>query len=121
MGIGDGELADAFQLLLRFFRHEVAKKRRLFLRFRAWFRDFRYVPVLEGESLRLSASATPRRGLRIALELLYIRTGLPRVGSDIFGRMMPTGVETMQYLGVKDRRAIFQRRTVETLKQARQR
>jgi hypothetical protein len=62
MGIGDGELADAFQLLLRFFRHEVAKKRRLFLRFRAWFRDFRYVPVLEGESLRLSASATPDQG-----------------------------------------------------------
>jgi hypothetical protein len=32
--------------------------------------------------------------------------------SDIFGRTTPTGVETVQYLGVKDGRAFFKRRTV---------
>jgi hypothetical protein len=32
--------------------------------------------------------------------------------SDIFGRSTPTGVETVQYLGVKGGRAFFKRRTV---------
>ena len=32
--------------------------------------------------------------------------------SDIFGRTTPTGVETVQYLGVRDGRAFFKRRTV---------
>jgi hypothetical protein len=32
--------------------------------------------------------------------------------ADIFGRTTPTGVETVQYLGVKDGRAFFKRRTV---------
>src|SRR5262249_23098777 len=32
--------------------------------------------------------------------------------SDIFGRKTPTGVETVQYLGVRDGKAIFKRRTV---------
>jgi len=32
--------------------------------------------------------------------------------ADIFGRTTPTGVETVQYLGVKDGRAFFERRTV---------
>jgi len=32
--------------------------------------------------------------------------------SDIFGRTTPTGVETVQYLGTKDGRAFFKRRTV---------
>jgi hypothetical protein len=40
---------------------------------------------------------------------------LPNIAgkADIFGRMTPTGVETVQYLGVKDGRAIFRRRTVD--------
>ena len=33
--------------------------------------------------------------------------------SDIFGRMTPTGVETVQYLGVRNGSAIFRRRTVD--------
>lgn len=33
--------------------------------------------------------------------------------SDIFGRTTPTGVETVQYLGAKDGRAFFKRRTVD--------
>jgi hypothetical protein len=33
--------------------------------------------------------------------------------ADIFGRTTPTGVETVQYLGVKDGRAFFKRRTVD--------
>jgi hypothetical protein len=32
--------------------------------------------------------------------------------ADIFGRTTPTGVETVQYLGVRDGRAFFKRRTV---------
>jgi hypothetical protein len=32
--------------------------------------------------------------------------------SDIFGRTTPTGVETVQYLGARDGRAFFKRRTV---------
>jgi hypothetical protein len=32
--------------------------------------------------------------------------------ADIFGRATPTGVETVQYLGVKDGRAFFKTRTV---------
>lgn len=32
--------------------------------------------------------------------------------SDIFGRKTPTGVETVQYLGVQDGKAIFKRRSV---------
>jgi hypothetical protein len=32
--------------------------------------------------------------------------------SDIFGRTTPTGVETVQYVGTKDGRAFFKRRTV---------
>ena len=32
--------------------------------------------------------------------------------SDIFGRTTPTGVETVQYMGVKDGRAFFKRRSV---------
>jgi hypothetical protein len=32
--------------------------------------------------------------------------------SDIFGRKTPTGVDTVQYLGVRDGRAIFKRRSV---------
>src|SRR5215831_13184785 len=31
--------------------------------------------------------------------------------SDIFGRKTPTGVDTVQYLGVKDGRAFFKRHT----------
>jgi hypothetical protein len=40
---------------------------------------------------------------------------LPNIAgkADIFGRMTPTGVETVQYLGVKDGMAIFRRRTVD--------
>jgi hypothetical protein len=40
---------------------------------------------------------------------------LPNIAgkADIFGRTTPTGVETVQYLGVKDGRAIFRRRTVD--------
>ncbi len=39
---------------------------------------------------------------------------LPNIAgkADIFGRTTPTGVETVQYLGVKDGRAFFKRRTV---------
>jgi hypothetical protein len=33
--------------------------------------------------------------------------------ADIFGRTTPTGVETVQYLGVRDGRAFFKRRTVD--------
>jgi hypothetical protein len=33
--------------------------------------------------------------------------------SDIFGRTTPTGVETVQYLGAKDGKAFFKRRTVD--------
>jgi hypothetical protein len=33
--------------------------------------------------------------------------------SDMFGRTTPTGVETVQYLGAKDGRAFFKRRTVD--------
>jgi len=32
--------------------------------------------------------------------------------SDMFGRTTPTGVETVQYMGVKDGRAFFKRRSV---------
>jgi len=32
--------------------------------------------------------------------------------SDMFGRKTPTGVETVQYMGVKDGRAFFKRRSV---------
>jgi hypothetical protein len=40
---------------------------------------------------------------------------LPNIAgkADIFGRTTPTGVETVQYLGVKDGMAIFRRRTVD--------
>jgi hypothetical protein len=40
---------------------------------------------------------------------------LPNIAgkADIFGRTTPTGVETVQYLGVKDGRAFFKRRTVD--------
>jgi hypothetical protein len=39
---------------------------------------------------------------------------LPNIAgkADIFGRTTPTGVETVQYLGTKDGRAFFKRRTV---------
>jgi hypothetical protein len=39
---------------------------------------------------------------------------LPNIAgkADIFGRTTPTGVETLQYLGVKDGKAFFKRRTV---------
>jgi hypothetical protein len=39
---------------------------------------------------------------------------LPNIAgkADIFGRMTPTGVETVQYLGVKDGKAFFKRRTM---------
>jgi hypothetical protein len=33
--------------------------------------------------------------------------------SDMFGRTTPTGVETVQYLGAKDGKAFFKRRTVD--------
>jgi hypothetical protein len=40
---------------------------------------------------------------------------LPNIAgkADMFGRTTPTGVETVQYLGVKDGRAFFKRRTVD--------
>ncbi len=39
---------------------------------------------------------------------------LPNIMSkaDMFGRTTPTGVETVQYLGVKDGKAFFKRRTL---------
>lgn len=39
---------------------------------------------------------------------------LPNIAgkADIFGRTTPTGVETVQYLGAKDGRAFFKRRTM---------
>jgi hypothetical protein len=39
---------------------------------------------------------------------------LPNIAgkADMFGRTTPTGVETVQYLGVKDGRAFFKRRSV---------
>jgi hypothetical protein len=48
--------------------------------------------------------------LRVARE-----KNLPNIAgkADIFGRTTPTGVETVQYLGVKDGRAFFKRRTVD--------
>ena len=48
--------------------------------------------------------------LRVARE-----KNLPNIvgKSDIFGRKTPTGVDTVQYLGVKDGRAFFKRRTVD--------
>jgi hypothetical protein len=48
--------------------------------------------------------------LRVARE-----KNLPNIvgKSDIFGRTMPTGVETVQYLGAKDGKAFFKRRTVD--------
>src|SRR5205814_7487569 len=47
--------------------------------------------------------------LRVSLE-----KNLPNIvgKADIFGRTTPTGVETVQYLGVKDGKAFFKRRTV---------
>jgi hypothetical protein len=47
--------------------------------------------------------------LRVARE-----KNLPNIvgKADIFGRTTPTGVETVQYLGVRDGRAFFKRRTV---------
>jgi hypothetical protein len=47
--------------------------------------------------------------LRVARE-----KNLPNIvgKADMFGRKTPTGVETVQYLGVKDGRALFKRRTV---------
>lgn len=33
--------------------------------------------------------------------------------SDMFGRMTPTGIETVQYMGVRDGKAFFKRRTVD--------
>jgi hypothetical protein len=40
---------------------------------------------------------------------------LPNIAgkADVFGRTTPTGGETVQYLGVKDGRAFFKRRTVD--------
>ena len=40
---------------------------------------------------------------------------LPNIAgkADMFGRTTPTGVETVQYMGVKDGRAFFKRRTVD--------
>src|SRR5437588_7040352 len=40
---------------------------------------------------------------------------LPNIAgkADIFGRTTPTGVEAVQYLGVKDGRAYFKRRTID--------
>jgi hypothetical protein len=48
--------------------------------------------------------------LRVARE-----KNLPNIAgkSDMFGRKTPTGVDTVQYLGVKDGRAFFKRRTVD--------
>jgi hypothetical protein len=48
--------------------------------------------------------------LRVARE-----KNLPNIvgKADIFGRTTPTGVETVQYLGVRDGRAFFKRRTVD--------
>ena len=48
--------------------------------------------------------------LRVARE-----KNLPNIvgKSDIFGRKTPTGVETVQYLGVRDGMAFFKRRTVD--------
>jgi hypothetical protein len=48
--------------------------------------------------------------LRVARE-----KNLPNIvgKSDIFGRTTPTGVETLQYLGVKDGKAFFKRRTID--------
>ena len=48
--------------------------------------------------------------LRVARE-----KNLPNIAgkADIFGRTTPTGVETLQYLGVKDGKAFFKRRTVD--------
>ena len=39
---------------------------------------------------------------------------LPNIAgkADIFGRKTPTGVETVQYVGAKDGRAFFKRRSV---------
>jgi hypothetical protein len=47
--------------------------------------------------------------LRVARE-----KNLPNVvgKADMFGRTTPTGVETVQYLGVRDGKALFKRRTV---------
>ena len=47
--------------------------------------------------------------LRVSLE-----KNLPNIvgKADIFGRTTPTGVETVQYLGVNDGKAFFKRRTV---------
>jgi hypothetical protein len=47
--------------------------------------------------------------LRVARE-----KNLPNIvgKSDIFGRTTPTGVETVQYMGARDGRAFFKRRTV---------
>jgi hypothetical protein len=40
---------------------------------------------------------------------------LPNIAgkADMFGRTTPTGVETVQYMGVKDGRTFFKRRTVD--------
>lgn len=48
--------------------------------------------------------------LRVARE-----KNLPNIvgKSDIFGRTTPTGVETVQYLGARDGKAFFKRRTVD--------
>jgi len=48
--------------------------------------------------------------LRVARE-----KNLPNIAgkADIFGRTTPTGVETVQYLGVRDGMAFFKRRTVD--------
>jgi len=48
--------------------------------------------------------------LRVARE-----KNLPNIvgKADIFGRTTPTGVETVQFVGVKDGRAFFKRRTVD--------
>lgn len=48
--------------------------------------------------------------LRVARE-----KNLPNIvgKSDMFGRKTPTGVETVQYLGAKDGKAFFKRRTVD--------
>jgi hypothetical protein len=47
--------------------------------------------------------------LRVARE-----KNLPNIAgkADIFGRTTPTGVETVQYMGVRDGRAFFKRRSV---------
>jgi hypothetical protein len=70
------------------------------------------------KSAPTSLAGAPAHHLRHRSEILSCgfraKKNLPNIvgKSDMFGRTTPTGVETVQYLGARDGKAFFKRRTM---------